>query len=95
MTLFCCLQLPACAQLLGFSNTAAAMLVVCWRLGIAAGNFLGGALGDAAAARLPGSGRVLVPQLGMLAATPLCVILLKAMPGVQRLELHLPYPTAK
>lgn len=69
-------------QLLGFSTPVVAALVVCWRLGIAAGNFLGGALGDAAAARLPGCGRALVPQLGMLAATPLCIILFCAMPGV-------------
>ncbi|CAL8464778.1 g4313 [Coccomyxa elongata] len=68
-------------QLLGFSTPVLAALVVCWRLGIAAGNFLGGALGDAAAARLPGCGRALVPQLGMLAATPLCIILFCAMPG--------------
>jgi hypothetical protein len=68
-------------QLLGFSNGACAMLVVCWRMGIAVGNSVGGALGDVAAARLPNSGRVLVSQTGLLLATPLCIILFRVMPG--------------
>ncbi|KAK9917662.1 hypothetical protein WJX75_006978 [Coccomyxa subellipsoidea] len=68
-------------QLLGFSNGTCAALVVCWRMGIAVGNSVGGALGDVAAARLPNSGRVLVSQTGLLLATPLCIILFRVMPA--------------
>ena len=64
-------------QLLGMSSAAASGLVATFTGGIALGGLLGGWIGDAAAARWPGHGRIAVTQFSVLIGIPFSILLLK------------------
>lgn len=69
------------AQLLGFSDLATGALAVCTAIGAALGFLLGGGVGDFLAMRYPNIARPAVNQLSLLAAAPLYICFLKALPG--------------
>ena len=71
-------------QNVGFSDGLASLITASTLLGCALGAACGGALGDAAAARLPASGRVRVAQAGMCLCALAWVVAFFALGDVHR-----------
>ena len=74
------------AQTIGMSDAHASMLVSVFLGSTALGGFLGGWLGDLAAAKYPDCGRIAVCQFSVFAGVPLSLILLKV--SLSRSQLH-------
>ena len=67
-------------QYVGFSDASASLVTGMAILGVCLGNILGGYLGDAAAARLPDTGRVRVAQTSVALGTLLQPVILYGLP---------------
>lgn len=67
-------------QLQGWSDAAASSIMALFSAADAAGAFLGGVVGDWAAARFPNHGRITACQFSVGIGVPLCLVIFQGLP---------------